>query len=126
MGQACSKKPPPMDKVSTKAKSLYEIGVKDIDGNNIAQLGNICKNKKCVMIINVAGPGIRDVDFYFKFLNEMQREHRDKGFIILAFPCEYFLGTNLEIKEQVRNVYKGEFPLFEKVDTNGEHTHPVY
>lgn len=49
---------------------------------------------------------------------------------ILAFPCNQFgkqePGTNAEIKKFATEKYGATFPLFEKVDVNGDNAHPVY
>lgn len=58
------------------------------------------------------------------------RKWKDKGFEILAFPCNQFFGqesgTPEEIHDFVTNKFNVEFPLLEKVEVNGENTHPVF
>ena len=60
----------------------------------------------------------------------MHEELADKGFQLLAFPCNQFFsqenGTHAEILEFVRNRFGVKFRLFEKIDVNGPNTHPVY
>ena len=41
------------DKLVTKHDSLFQIKAEDIDGN-MQDLGELCKNKKCIMVVNVA------------------------------------------------------------------------
>ncbi|KAJ0594430.1 putative glutathione peroxidase [Helianthus annuus] len=52
------------------------------------------------------------------------------GFEILAFPCNQFgaqePGTNEEIVDFVCTKFKSEFPIFDKIDVNGENAAPVY
>jgi len=59
----------------------------------------------------------------------LHNKYKDKGFTVLAFPCNQFLKqedkTEAEIKEFVKQ-FKVEFPVFSKIDVNGEHTHPVF
>lgn len=61
---------------------------------------------------------------------QLHQEFRDKGFEILAFPCDQFLsqepGTNVDIKKLVREKFKADFPLFEKSEINGPATCEVY
>jgi glutathione peroxidase len=49
---------------------------------------------------------------------------------ILAFPCRQFFNQELafeaDIKKEVDVKYKAAFPLFSKIEVNGESTHPVY
>ena len=60
----------------------------------------------------------------------MHTEYRDKGFEILAFPCNQFMnqepGSNEEVKAFAQNLYKAEFPLFAKIEVNGPNAHDVY
>ena len=60
----------------------------------------------------------------------LHKEYRDRGFEILAFPCNQFMGqepgTNEEIKKFARDHYGAEFPLFAKIEVNGPNTHEVY
>ena len=52
------------------------------------------------------------------------------GLEILAFPCNQFMGQEpgdeAQIKQYVQSTYDSKFPLFAKIDVNGENTHPVY
>ena len=60
----------------------------------------------------------------------MHNELKDKGFELLAFPCNQFFsqesGTNQEILEFVTSRFGSKFTLFDKVEVNGPNTHPVY
>ncbi len=60
----------------------------------------------------------------------MQEEHGDKGFNVLAFPCNQFgaqePGTNAEILEFATSKYDANFPMFAKVEVNGEGAAPLY
>lgn len=55
--------------------------------------------------------------------------HGDKGFCVLAFPCNQFgnqePGTNADIKEFVKQ-YNVTFPLFDKVNVNGPKAIPLF
>jgi len=61
---------------------------------------------------------------------EMHRKYRDQGFEVLAFPSNQFgqqeSRPENEIKEYVKAKYGVEFPLFSKIEVNGENTHPLY
>lgn len=59
----------------------------------------------------------------------MHEQLKPKGFDILAFPCNQFLGqesgTPAEIKAFVKQ-FNVNFRLFQKIEVNGNDTHPVY
>ncbi|KAL8150437.1 hypothetical protein V2J09_020245 [Rumex salicifolius] len=63
-------------------------------------------------------------------LTELYTKYKSQGLEILAFPCNQFgsqePGTNDEITEFVCNRYKAEFPVFGKVDANGDNAAPLY
>ena len=61
---------------------------------------------------------------------QMHTDLAGQGFEVLAFPCNQFgaqePGTHEEIQKFVTDNFGAKFPLFAKVDVNGEGTHPVY
>jgi len=63
-------------------------------------------------------------------LEKLYEKYKDQGFEILAFPCNQFgnqePGNNEEIKSFCTLNYNITFPIFDKVDVNGDNTHPVY
>ncbi len=66
----------------------------------------------------------------FKGLEELYEEYKDKGLAILGFPCNQFgkqdPGSNGEIQEFCQLNYGVSFPMFEKVDVNGDNAHPLF
>jgi len=56
-------------------------------------------------------------------------KHANRGFVILAFPCNQFgrqePGTNAEIKAFAAGK-NATFPMFNKIDVNGPNAHPIY
>ncbi|CDW90044.1 glutathione peroxidase family protein [Stylonychia lemnae] len=68
--------------------------------------------------------------FYNTQLVKLHQTYREKGFEILAFPCNQFMKqepkTNQEIKTFLQTKFNVEFPLFDKVDVNGENAHDIY
>lgn len=84
---------------------------------------------KVLLIVNVASKcGLTDSNY--KELNVLYEKYKDQGFEILAFPCNQFLGqepgTNEEIQQTVCTRFKAEFPVFEKIDVNGDNATPLY
>ncbi len=63
-------------------------------------------------------------------LQELYSRYRDQGFEVLGFPCDQFghqePGTNEEIQSFCELNYGVTFPLFAKIEVNGENTHPVF
>lgn len=60
----------------------------------------------------------------------MYREFRDRNFTVLGFPCNQFggqdSGTDREIQDFAKQNYDVTFPLFAKIDVNGEQADPLY
>jgi len=63
-------------------------------------------------------------------LEKLHQTYQDEGFSVLGFPCNQFgnqePGTNEEVAETCSMEYGVNFPLFEKIDVNGEDAHPLY
>ena len=63
-------------------------------------------------------------------LEELYKQYKDRGLVIVGFPCDQFghqePGTNEEIVEFCRLNYGVTFPLMEKIEVNGENAHPIY
>ena len=66
----------------------------------------------------------------FDGLEELYKKYKDKGLVILGFPCNQFAsqdpGENNEIHEFCRLNYGVTFPMFQKIDVNGDNEHPLY
>ncbi len=63
-------------------------------------------------------------------LEALWREHRDRGFVVLGFPCDQFgnqePGNAVEIREFCSLTYDVTFPMFAKVKVNGSDAHPLF
>ncbi|CAK9151045.1 unnamed protein product [Ilex paraguariensis] len=111
---------------SVPEKSIHEFTVKDCKGQD-ADL-SIYKGK-VLLVVNVASKcGFTNSNF--TQLTELYEKYRDKGFEILAFPCNQFLkqepGTSQETQEFACTRFKAEYPIFSKVRVNGPDAAPVY
>lgn len=105
--------------------SLYDIPVRDIDGKP-ASLKDY--KGKVLLIVNVASKcGLTP---QYAGLEALYEKYRDQGLTVLGFPCNQFggqePGTNEEIKQFCSSKYQVSFPLFDKIEVNGEHRHPLY
>lgn len=107
------------------AKTVYDFEVKDIEGN----LVSLKKYEgKTLLVVNVASkcgftPQYTD-------LEQIYKEYRNQGLEILGFPCNQFgaqePGNEAEIKQFCSLTYDVSFPLFAKVDVNGDNASPLY
>ena len=105
--------------------SIYDFSVKDIDHQEI----NLEKFKgKTLLIVNVASRcGFTP---QYTGLQNLYEKYKDKGFEILAFPCNQFgsqeKGTNDEIKEFCSSEYNVSFTLFDKIEVIGDNASPLF
>ena len=105
--------------------TLYDIEVKTIDGQ--PQTLDAYRGK-VVLIVNVASKcGFTP---QYAGLEALYRRHRDEGFAVLGFPCDQFgheePGNEAEIKDFCSRTYDVTFPMFAKIEVNGEGAHPLY
>jgi len=66
----------------------------------------------------------------FEGLEKLYKTHKNQGFVVLGFPCNQF-GSQEPLNEaQIENFcridYGVTFPMFAKIDVNGENAHPLY
>ena len=99
--------------------------VENIDGETVDledYEGNV------VLIVNVASR-CGNTRQYTQ-LQEMYEKYKDKGFVVLGFPCNQFgsqePGTEADIKEFCTSKYAVTFPMFSKVEVNGDDATPIY
>ena len=106
-------------------KSIYDFSVKDIDHEEIS----LEKFKgRTLLIVNVASRcGFTS---QYTGLQSLYEKYKDKGFEILAFPCNQFgsqeKGTNDEIKEFCSTEYNVSFKLFDKIEVIGDNASPLF
>lgn len=66
----------------------------------------------------------------YEGLQALQDEFKDQGFSVLAFPCDQFghqePGTDSEIMTFCTTRFAVDFPVFSKVDVNGDNAAPIY
>ncbi|KAK4744936.1 hypothetical protein SAY87_011248 [Trapa incisa] len=111
---------------SQSKSSVHDYVVKDARGNDV----DLSTYKgKVLLIVNVASQcGLTDSNY--TELAEVYSKYRDQGLEILAFPCNQFgaqePGTNEQILQFACTRFKAEYPIFGKVDVNGEKAAPLY
>ena len=66
----------------------------------------------------------------YKDLEELQRAMKPRGFSVLGFPCNQFgkqePGSPVDIQQFCASKYDVTFPMFAKIDVNGDNAHPLY
>jgi glutathione peroxidase len=83
---------------------------------------------KSVLVVNVASKcGLTP---QYEGLESLQKTYAERGFSVVGFPCNQFMGqepgTAEEIQTFCSTTYGVTFPLFEKIDVNGEDQNPIY
>ncbi|HWL02241.1 MAG TPA: glutathione peroxidase [Microbacteriaceae bacterium] len=101
------------------------MGVSTIDGRETTLADY---RGKTVLIVNVASRcGLAP---QYEQLEALQREYGDRGFTVLGFPCNQFMGqepgSNEEILDYCSTTWGVSFPMFDKVKVNGPGAHPLY
>ncbi|MCA1321153.1 glutathione peroxidase [Bacillus tianshenii] len=105
--------------------SIYEFSAKDLKGNDIPlseYRGHV------VLIVNTASKcGFTP---QYEELEQLYKEYADRKFVILGFPCNQFgnqePGSEDDIGEFCQLNYGVTFPMFAKVDVNGDNAHPLF
>ncbi len=105
--------------------ALYDHSINALDGSP-ADLHDL--EGKAVLAVNVASKcGLTP---QYTKLEELQKAYEGKGFTVVGFPCNQFMGqepgTAEEIQEFCSVTYGVTFPLYEKIDVNGDDRHPLY
>ena len=105
--------------------SLHDFAATSIDGHRI-ELSSY--EGQVVLVVNTASKcGLTP---QYAGLQQLHEEYGDHGLTILGFPCDQFMhqepGTEEEIAEFCQRNYGVSFPMFAKIDVNGEDVHPLY
>ncbi len=105
--------------------TLYDFTAKSIDGTEVsleAYRGQV------TLVVNTASKcGFTP---QFKGLEALYASYKERGFSVLGFPCNQFMhqdpGSDAEISSFCEMNYGVTFPMFGKVDVNGETAHPLF
>lgn len=103
---------------------FYDLEAVNINGEQISMSRY---EGKVVLIVNTACKS--SLSSQIEELEVLYKVFRDRGFDVLAFPCNQFKGdkeTVDKINEVCINNYGTTFEIFEKICVNGEDTHDVY
>jgi glutathione peroxidase len=106
-------------------QTIYDFVATNINGQQV----NLSAYKdKVLLIVNTASKcGFTK---QYRELEQLYERYKEQGLVVLGFPCNQFgsqePGDEAEIKKFCSLNYNVTFPLFAKIDVNGETAHPVY
>lgn len=105
--------------------NMNEIELKRIDGT-VEYMEQYMG--KILLVVNTASKcGFTP---QYEELEALYRKYHEKGFEILAFPCNQFKeqepGDDKTVEAFCRKNYGVSFPVFSKTEVKGEHAHPLY
>lgn len=105
--------------------NFYDLETKTPQGKTI-KMSDL--ENKTVLIVNTATKcGLAP---QFDELEDLHQKYKDKNLVILGFPSNQFLNQEPETNETVEEVCRINhgvtFQLTEKIDVNGENTHPIF
>ncbi|UPK73905.1 glutathione peroxidase [Nocardioidaceae bacterium SCSIO 66511] len=105
--------------------TAYDFEATGIDG---AQQALDDYRGKVLLVVNTASKcGFTP---QYEGLEELYRTYAERGFVVLGFPCNQFNsqepGDETEIANFCSTTYDVTFPMFAKVDVNGDDAHPLY
>jgi len=106
-------------------ESVYSFSVETLDGR-VARLADF--KGKVLLIVNTASQcGFTP---QYAGLEALYRTYKQSGLEVLGFPCNQFggqePGTAADIGMFCERNYGVSFPMFAKIDVNGEKAHPLY
>ncbi|KRC53312.1 MULTISPECIES: glutathione peroxidase [unclassified Nocardioides] len=105
--------------------TLHDFSATAIDGKPVEFSSY---DGKVVLVVNTASKcGFTP---QFEGLQELYDTYGDRGFTVLGFPCDQFANQELDGDDEIAGFcqknYGVTFPMFSKIDVNGDETHPVY
>lgn len=107
------------------AESVHDFKVKSLEGKEV----NLADYKgKVLLIVNVASRC--GATPQYEQLQALYEAHKDQGLVVLGFPCNQFgaqePGSATDIREFCSSQYSVTFPMFEKINVNGEDAAELY
>ncbi|OJT00679.1 glutathione peroxidase [Marinobacter nauticus] len=106
-------------------ESIYDFSVRDIKGNEASMADY---KGKVLLIVNTASKcGFTP---QFEGLQALHEQLGDQGFDVLGFPCNQFMNQDPANEDAISQFcslnYGVSFPMFAKVDVNGDGAHPLF
>ena len=105
--------------------NFYDFKAVSLQGKEISM--ETYKGKVTLVVNTASKCGLTP---QFEGLEKLYKQYKDKGLVILGFPCNQFAnqepGSEKDIAEGCLINYGVTFPMFSKVDVNGNNAHPIY
>jgi glutathione peroxidase len=105
--------------------SIYDFQVKMTNG--VEKSLKDYKGKPLIIVNTASKCGFTP---QFKGLQELYNKYKDQGLVILGFPCDQFNNQEFDTIEETTQFcqinYGVTFPIFAKIDVNGEHADPLF
>ncbi len=105
--------------------NFYTFNAKDISGKEISMQD--FKGKTVVVVNTASKCGFTP---QFEGLEKLYQKYKEKGLVILGFPCNQFANQEPGDEESIANGcmlnYGVTFPMFSKIQVNGKDTHPIF
>lgn len=107
------------------SNDIYSVGLRTIIGKETT-FGTY--QGQVALVVNVASKcGLTK---QYNALEKIYEDYRDQGFVVLGFPSNEFAGQEPGSEEEIQAFCLGtfgvRFPLFSKIEVNGERRHPLY
>jgi len=104
---------------------FYQFSAKSLQGHDISM--NAYKGKTILVVNTASKCGLTP---QFEGLEKLYQEYKEKGLVILGFPCNQFANQEPGDEKSISDVcminYGVSFPMFAKIDVNGENAHPIF
>jgi glutathione peroxidase len=109
----------------TRGQTIYDFSALSVDG---VELPLAQYRGQVAVIVNTASKcGFTP---QYAGLEALYTRYKDRGFVVLGFPCNQFggqePGAEAEIASFCKLRYGVSFPIFAKIDVNGPHAHPLF
>lgn len=105
--------------------TFYQFKAKSLEGKEISMKEY---KGKVVLVVNTASKC--GFTFHYEGLEALYKKFKDKGLVILGFPCNQFGGQEPGDATEISNFcslkYGVSFPMFSKIEVNGNNAHPLY
>jgi glutathione peroxidase len=106
-------------------ENFYQFTARSLQGKDVSM--ETYKGKVIVVVNTASKCGLTP---QYEGLEKLYRQYKDKGLVILGFPCNQFAnqepGSEKDIAEGCLVNYGVSFPMFSKIDVNGDNAHPIY
>jgi glutathione peroxidase len=104
---------------------FYQFSAKSLQGKEIKMEAY---KGKTILVVNTASEcGLTP---QYEGLEKLYEKYKDRGVVVLGFPCNQFgnqeAGDEKSISEGCLVNYGVTFPMFSKIEVNGENAHPIY